>query len=158
MAEQVDGNIPLTDVFVLARHDAHKHWTGYRAQRHSTDGDETWSELKIDNFRPCFMYQGRIISLSERANGVHNALVTSNPCPLGGRLIEQKREPIVPRMSTDCGRTWTMSHMIEPARSAYSTLVEIDEQRISIPFERGTRESRRPRISFRSWYRSDYRY
>lgn len=135
----------------------HTHWTGFRAKRYSRDGGETWDEMVLDEERPCTVCQGSMISLSSRPDGVHNMLVTSNPSPLGERFKRANRERLVSHMSTDGGRTWDKTYVIEPSRAAYSTIVQIDEERIGVLYDRGTLESDRARISFRTFYVDDYR-
>ena len=46
---------------------------------------------------------------------------------------------------------------IEPSRAAYSTLVEIDEHRIGVLYDRGTLASDCTRISFRTFFVDAYR-
>jgi len=55
------------------------------------------------------------------------------------------------RVSTDGGETWPRSIVVEPAHSGYSTLVEIDSEGI------GGFYDRHPRLSFRTFYREDFR-
>ena len=75
---------------------------------------------------------------------------------MGRALTQRKRENIVSRMSTDGGKTWPASYLVEPGPAGYSDLVQIDGKRIGILYERGTNESSRPRISFRTWSLEDY--
>ena len=125
--------------------------TGYRAYRYSRDGGETWDQMRSDPARPCTKTQGSIIALSERPDGVHSALVTCNPAPVESRRALNRREHLVCRMSTDGGKTWPRSLVVEPASAGYSTLLEIDSERIAVAYDR------HPRMSFRTFYRDDLR-
>lgn len=126
------------------------HLTGYRAYRYSRDGGETWDKMRSDENRPCTKTQGSIISLSRRPDGVHNILLVCNAAPIDSRRSANQREHLVARMSTDGGKTWPKSYVVEPASGGYNTLVEIDEDRIGILYDR------RPRTSFRSFYLEDF--
>ena len=127
------------------------HRTGYRGYRYSRDGGATWDEMQSDPGRPCTRCQGSIISLSPRPDGVHNVLITSNPSPIERRLPLGRREHIVARMSTDGGKRWLRSYVVEPAYGGYSTLLEIDRDRVGIMYHR------HPRLSFRTFYLDDFR-
>ena len=127
------------------------HRTGYRAYRYSHDGGETWDEMRSHTGRPCTKTQGSIIALSEHPDGVHNILVTSNPAPIEARRALNRREHLVCRMSMDGGKTWPKSLVVEPANAGYSTLIEIDDDRIGVFYDR------HPRLSFRTFYREDFR-
>ena len=128
-----------------------KHRTGYRAYRYSHDGGETWDEMRSDESRPCTKTQGSIISLSRRPDGKHNILVTCNTSPIESRRELNRREHLVARMSTDGGKTWPKSYVVEPASAGYNTLVEIDEYRIGVFYHR------HPRLSFRTFYTEDFK-
>ena len=125
------------------------HRTGYRAYRYSRDGGETWDEMKSHESRPCTKTQGSIISLSQRPDGIHNILITSNASPIESRRSLNRREHLVARMSIDGGKTWPKSYVVEPAGAGYNTLVEIDEHRIGVCYHR------HPRLSFRTFYLED---
>jgi len=127
------------------------HLTGCRAYRYSRDGGETWDEMRTDESRPCTKTQGSIISLSQRPDGVHNTLLVCNAAPIETRRAVNQREHLVVRMSTDGGKTWPRSYVVEPASAGYNTLVEIDEHRIGVFYDR------RPRTSFRTFYLEDLR-
>ena len=107
--------------------------------------------MRSDPARPCTKTQGSIIALSERPDGVHSALVTCNPAPVESRRALNRREHLVCRMSTDGGKTWPRSLVVEPASAGYSTLLEIDSERIAVAYDR------HPRMSFRTFYREDLR-
>ena len=126
------------------------HRTGYRAYRYSRDGGETWDEMRSHESRPCTKTQGSIISLSQRPDGKHNILVTSNTSPIESRRALNRRERLVARISTDGGHTWPMSYVVEPASASYSNLVGIDDHRIGVFY------SRHPRLSFRTFYIEDF--
>ena len=125
------------------------HRTGYRAYRYSRDGGATWDAMHSDPNRPCTRCQGSMISLAQRPNGTHNLLVASNPAPIARRIARGRREHIVARISTDGGRTWPRRLVVEPSYGGYSTLIEIDRDRIGIMYDR------HPRLSFRTFYRED---
>lgn len=127
------------------------HRTGYRASRYSRDGGENWDEMRSDESRPCTKTQGSIIALSQRRDGIHNILVTSNTSPIEARRPLNRREHLVSRMSVDGGKTWPRSYVTEPASAGYSTLVEIDSHRIGVIYDR------HPRLSFRTFYLEDFR-
>ena len=127
------------------------HRTGYRAYRYSRDGGETWDEMRSDESRPCTKTHGSIISLSQRPDGKHNTLVTCNNSPIASRRELNRREHLVARISTDGGKTWPKSYVVEPASAGYNTLVEIDDHRIGVFY------SRYPRLSFRTFYLEDFR-
>ena len=97
-----------------------------------------------------------MISLSSRPDGRHNTLITSNPVPLEKRFKRANRERLVSHMSTDGGKTWDKSFVVEPSRAAYSTIVEIDQDRVGVLYDRGTLESDRARTSFRTFYVDDF--
>ena len=125
------------------------HRTGYRGMRYSRDGGATWDALRSDPSRPCTRCQGSIIALHQRPDGSHNLLVASNPAPIGRRFARSRREHIVARISTDGGRTWPRRLVVEPAYAGYSTLIEIDRDRVGIMYDRY------PRLSFRTFYLED---
>ena len=125
------------------------HRTGCRAYRYSGDGGATWDAMRSDPSRPCTRCQGSIISLEQRPDGTHNLLVASNPAPIGRRFARGRREHIVARISTDGGRTWPGRLVVEPAYGGYSTLIEIDRDRVGIMYDR------HPRLSFRTFYLED---
>lgn len=123
--------------------------TGCRAYRYSRDGGATWGTMQSDPSRPCTRCQGSIISLDQRPDGTHNILLASNPQPVGRRLDLGRREHLVARMSTDGGRTWPRRLVVEPSYAGYSTLLEIDRDRVGIAYDR------HPRLSYRTFYLED---
>ena len=125
------------------------HRTGCRAYRYSRDGGATWDAMQSDRSRPCTRCQGSIISLDQRPDGTHNILVASNPAPIERRLDLGRREHLVARISTDGGRTWPRRLVVEPSYAGYSTLIEIDRDRVGIAYDR------HPRLSFRTVYLED---
>ena len=62
-----------------------------------------------------------------------------------------RREHLVSRISTDGGKTWPKSYVVEPAHAGYNTLVEIDDYRIGVFYHR------HPMLSFRTFYPEDFR-
>ena len=127
------------------------HRTGYRAYRYSRNGGETWDEMRSDESRPCTRTQGSIISLSQRPDGKNNILVACTTSPIESRRELNWRERLVARMSTDGGKTWPKSYVVEPASAQYNTLVEIDEYRVGVTY------GHHPRTSFRTFYLEDFR-
>ena len=105
--------------------------------------------MQSDRSRPCTRCQGSIISLDQRPDGTHNILVASNPAPIERRLDLGRREHLVARISTDGGRTWPRRLVIEPSYAGYSTLIEIDRDRVGIAYDR------HPRLSFCTVYLED---
>ena len=75
--------------------------------------------------------------------------MASNPAPIGRPFARSRREHIVARTSTVGGRTWPRRLVVEPAYGGYSTLFEIDRERVGIMYDRF------PRLSFRTFFLGD---
>ena len=103
------------------------HRKNKRAVRFSRDGGVTWTPLEHDLNRNCPKCQGSIISIPQTGT---NLLVVSNP-------VGWDRSQMTLRSSADGGKTWQGNIVIEPGRSAYSDLVQIDDETIGFLIERG---------------------
>ncbi|MCP5109660.1 MAG: exo-alpha-sialidase, partial [bacterium] len=95
----------------------------------STDGGQTWSALRDDPQLPEPMCMGSILRLSDPLDGEPSRILYSGPGTQSGRTQGTIR------MSTDEGKTWPISRLIEPEDFAYSVLTKLPDGRIGCLYE-----------------------
>lgn len=103
----------------------------YRITARSTDGGRTWSELGFDKGLPDPVCQGSLLTIDGKT------IVFSN------NADQKDRNNLTLRISTDAGRTWAKSYLIEGAPdpkgrdvTAYSDIVMLDRKTIGVLYER----------------------
>jgi sialidase-1 len=128
------------------------HGQGRRAVSSSKDGGETWGEITLDSTLIEPVCQASLIRYSGGAGRGPDRLLFSNPAGL-------KRENLTVRLSTDEGKTWPFSRVLDAGPSAYSCLATLPNRSIGCLYERGT-TSAYERITLArfglEWVRSQY--
>ena len=100
-----------------------------RAVAVSKDAGDTWGETTWDMSLPEPQCMGSIMRHSWPLNGNPGLILFSNPASTG------KRENLTLRGSTDDGKTWPKSLVIQPAQAAYSHLAVLKDGTIAIAYE-----------------------
>ncbi len=117
------------------------HGRGCRAVATSSDGGETWSELRHDDTLIEPRCQASLIRYGAGADGGKDRLLFSNPAHPKNRVNMKVR------LSLDSGQTWPVSKVVHPGPSAYSCLTVLEDGRIGLLYENGG-DSPYERISF----------
>ena len=102
---------------------------GKRAVSTSTDGGETWSDLRFDETLIEPTCQAGFLRYSWPAEG-RSRLLFSNPASTS------KRHRLTIRMSTDEGKTWPVSKLLYEGGSAYSCLTVLPDKKIGLIYEK----------------------
>jgi sialidase-1 len=119
--------LPGNRVYSNMRISGHKNGMPYcRRVAVSDDGGETFGPTEFDHDLIGSICEASVLSFQH--NGKHLLLI-SNP-------KSQRRERMTVRASTDEGKTWTDGLRIYEGSSAYSDLVQVDDQTIGLLFER----------------------
>ena len=107
---------------------------GMRALATSQDGGATWSELSFD---PTLIEPICQASLIRHVG--HGASDESQPpgCSSRIRRVETDRVDLTVRLSSDSGKTWPVSRLLNAGRSAYSNLAILPDGTIACLYERG---------------------
>jgi len=95
----------------------------------STDGGETWSDLKRDTTLIEPVCQASLIRFNHNSRGP--VLAFSNPASRSARI------DMTVRISYDQGRSWALKQLIYPGPSAYSNLVLMPNGNLACLFEAG---------------------
>lgn len=95
----------------------------------SQDQGETWAETYFDSTLLDPVCQASI--LKYQTPGGYPALLFSNPA------TTNRRAEMTVRMSLDDGKTWSIQRRVRMGASAYSDLVEQEDGRIGLLYERG---------------------
>lgn len=93
----------------------------------SVDGGASFGPAKLDCDLPDSICQGSVLSFQPKEGA--RFLIFSNPAA-------QRRERLSLRTSFDGGRNWGAPFLVYGGSSAYSDLVQLDEERIGVLFER----------------------
>lgn len=99
-----------------------------RLHAFSTNGGESWQEVKLMKDLPDPVCQGSIINYTTSEEKW--ILLFSNP------NSQTKREKLTIRVSTDDGKTWPFSKEVYSGAAAYSDLVVQQDQQIGILYEK----------------------
>lgn len=94
----------------------------------SSDGGQTWSDVKHDTTLIEPVCQGTLLNL---AYGKKPVLLFANPAN------QTKRENLTLRMSYDDGLSWAVSKVIHPGPSAYSDIAGYKKKDVAILYESG---------------------
>ena len=105
------------------------HGEGCRAIAYSTDGGETWGEVKLERALPDPVCQGNVLADGDR-------LLFSNAA------TPTKRERMTLRMSNDMGETWSEGVVIHAGPAAYSDVTVLPDGRVACFYECGDGEER----------------
>ncbi|WP_425400036.1 sialidase family protein [Aeoliella sp.] len=124
IAELGDGRL-----YVNARISTHRNHTHpyLRYVAYSNDGGESFELPELDDELTCSICEASVLSVT-RPNG-ESVLLMSNP-------RSQRRERMTVRASTDGGQTWNKGLRIYEGLSAYSDMVQIDDETVGLVFER----------------------
>ncbi len=127
----VSGLIPkLNECTVLERKDAslllnmRGYKNGFRAVAHSQDGGKTWSEPALESALPDTTCQGSLFRL-------HDGRVLFSNVP------GEQRESLSLTLSSDDGKTWEASQVLEAGPSAYADLAQRVDGTVLCLYERG---------------------
>jgi sialidase-1 len=93
----------------------------------SPDGGLTWSQATPDTSLPEPICQASLIALDD------SRLLFSNPGTAEGRTH------LTLRASDDQGKSWATTRILSTGPSAYSSLVQVDEDTVACLYENGTR-------------------
>jgi len=114
-----------------------------RAIARSSDGGESWSPLEFDETLIEPICQASLISLEAHA-GAKPRLAFCNPAST------DKRMNLTLRISSDEGKSWPVSEVIDAGPSAYSSMAQLGDGTIGILYEQGNyRELRFVLVSVR---------
>ena len=102
---------------------------GKRAVAISSDGGNSWGELRFDEKLIEPICQAGMIRCSWPNEG-RSRIVFSNPAS------SQSRQRMTVRISYDEGRTWPVSKLIWPASAAYSCPARLSDGRVGLLYER----------------------
>ncbi len=103
-----------------------------RALATSQDGGATWSELSFDSTLIEPICQASLIRHTGYAAAESpSRLLFSNPASPTDRI------DLTVRLSYDSGKTWPVSRLLNPGRSAYSNLAILPDGSIACLYERG---------------------
>ena len=119
---------------------------GCRAIVTSTDGGETWSEIRDEPVLVEPICQGSFIRLPD------GKLLFSNPA---SSVVGDRRNMTL-RLSTDDGRTWPVSRQVYEGPSRYSCLTVLPDGEIGLLYERDSfswkgHDNQNKKICFRSF-------
>ena len=104
-----------------------------RALATSQDGGATWSQLSFDPTLIEPICQASLIRhTGPAADESPSRLLFSNPASPTDRI------DLTVRLSYDSGKTWPISRLLNPGRSAYSNLAILPDGTIGCLYERGT--------------------
>lgn len=112
---------------------------GMRAVAASTDGGQTWGELRFDETLIEPVCQASFIRLTAEDMGDdRDRLLFANPAS------QHSRTRMTVRLSYDEGQTWPVSRLVNPGSAAYCCLAALPDGRIGLLYERSSYR----RISF----------
>jgi len=103
---------------------------GCRAIAASRDGGLTWTEAADEPALPEPVCQAALIRFADPRDPARALLAFSNPA---GRT----RNKMTVRLSSDEGKTWSASRLLEAGPSAYSALALLADKRLACLYERG---------------------
>ena len=108
-----------------------RNYTAARVRQTSTssDGGETWSELRGDTTLIEPVCQASLIRYDHKSRGP--LLAFSNPAS------RTSRTKMTVRISFDQGSSWTLKQVVHPGPSAYSNLVVLPNGNLACLFEAG---------------------
>ncbi|MGC9318625.1 MAG: sialidase family protein [Armatimonadota bacterium] len=102
-----------------------------RAIARSSDGGQSWGELRFDPTLVEPICQASFIRYSaEDLGGDRNRLLFANPAS------RSSRTQMTVRLSYDEGETWPVSRLVHPGPAAYSCLAALPDGRIGLLYER----------------------
>lgn len=101
----------------------------------SRDGGETWDKIYYDHNLPDPVNQGSILNVGQK-DEENYILAFSNAAD------PEHRRNLTVRISEDNGETWTKQHRVDKkdVGTAYSDIVEVDDGKIGVLYERGDYE------------------
>lgn len=127
-----DGNLLINMRSYWGRQGGRPDRGGMRALATSQDGGATWSELSFDpTLIEPICQAGLIRHVGHGAADSSSALLFSNPASKTARV------DLTVRLSYDSGKTWPVSKLLNPGRSAYSNLAILPDGSIGCLYERG---------------------
>lgn len=139
VVELTDGSLMINCRNYWGRSGGRPDRGGMRAIARSTDGGESWGELRFDDALIEPVCQASFIRYSaEDRDGDRNRLLFSNPAS------RHSRTQMTMRLSYDEGQTWPVSRLVHPGSAAYSCLAALPDGRIGLLYERDSYR----RISF----------
>jgi sialidase-1 len=106
------------------------HKKARRAVARSTDGGASFTEVELDPALIEPTCEASLFRLSSRATGGRSRVLFSNPA-------STERKDLTVRLSYDECRTWPVSRLLQPGKSAYSDLAVAPDGAILCLFERG---------------------
>lgn len=128
-----DGNLLINMRNYWGRQGGRPDRGSMRALATSQDGGATWSELSFDPTLIEPICQASLIRHVGHATAGDSpsALLFSNPASKTARV------DLTVRLSYDSGKTWPVSRLLNPGRSAYSNLAILPDGTIGCLYERG---------------------
>lgn len=127
-----DGNLLINMRNYWGRQGGRPDRDGMRALATSQDGGASWSELSFDPTLIEPICQASLIRhVGHGAADSPSALLFSNPASKTSRV------DLTVRLSYDSGKTWPVSRLLNPGRSAYSNLAILPDGTIACLYERG---------------------
>jgi len=111
------------------------HMRGLRAIARSTDGGDTWSDIKFDPDLVEPVCQASIIRYSLQAGEKQgrNRLLFANPA-------SRVREKMTVKMSYDEGKSWPVFRLVNEGFSGYSDLAVLPDNTVGLIYENGKRQ------------------
>lgn len=106
------------------------HKKARRAVARSSDGGASFTEVELDPALIEPTCEASLVRLSSRASGGRSRVLFSNPA-------STERKDLTVRLSYDECRTWAVSRLLQPGKSAYSALTVAPDGTILCLFERG---------------------
>jgi sialidase-1 len=121
------------EIYVNMRSSRHNNQRPYcREVVWSRDGGDTFGAAKHDCELPGSICQGSLLAFRNGEGG--KDLIFCNPA-------SQRREQLRVRRSQDGGKSWSRGRLIYGGSAAYSDLVQIDQSRLGVLFERDLYEA-----------------
>ena len=104
---------------------------GMRAVAFSEDGGDSWSDLSFDKTLIEPVCQASLIGWHDQEDSAQTRILFSNPAS------QTQRHRLTVRSSSDGGKTWPFSKVLNEGSSSYSSLAQLDDGSIGCLYESG---------------------
>ncbi len=129
VVELSDGQLEMNMRNYWGREGGRQDRHGKRAIAYSSDGGETWSDLRFDKTLIEPICQASLIKINTDVPG--DWLLFSNPAS------KTDRHQLTVRLSTDGGDTWSASRLLHKGPAAYSCLCQMKDGTLGCLYEAG---------------------